>query len=86
MPPAEIPATSPTQESMMPEEQTIEGNAVVRASKLNIRTGPGIGYSLAGDPLKVGTVVKPLSTQDGWTEVEYSIKGWVSRRYLASTS
>ncbi len=57
--------------------------AMVRASKLNIRTGPGVEFALAGEPLLKGSIVKPLNEQDGWTEVEYTMKGWVSSQYIS---
>ena len=61
-----------------------ENHALVNASKLNIRRGPGTGYDLAGDPLRRGDMVKSLREQFGWTEVEYKLRGWVSKKYLDS--
>ena len=29
-----------------------------------------------------GVVVKPLKTSNGWTEVEYKVRGWVSSQYI----
>lgn len=56
--------------------------AVVTASKLNVRGGPGSNQSLIGEPLPRGTKVTVLSQTQGWAQVEYTTTGWVSRRYL----
>ena len=61
-------------------------NAVVNASKLNIRSGPGVQFGFAAEPLMNGAIVKPLRTSSGWTEVEYTIKGWVSSQYIKPLS
>jgi len=44
-------------------------NKTVKVKKLNLRTGPGENYSVAGLLLK-GDVVKDISAKDGWLEVE----------------
>lgn len=54
----------------------------VNVSKLNIRKGPGVQYEMAGEPLLNGAIVKPLKTNNGWTEVEYNVRGWVSSQYI----
>ena len=56
--------------------------SIVNVSKLNIRKGPGVQYGMAGEPLLNGAIVKPLKTNNGWTEVEYTVKGWVSSQYI----
>lgn len=56
--------------------------ALVSADKLNIRSGPGAHYAKVAQPLTRGAAVKPLNTQEGWVEVEYTVKGWVSGQYL----
>ena len=44
-------------------------NKTVKVKKLNLRTGPGENYSVAGTLLK-GDAVKDISAKDGWLEVE----------------
>lgn len=56
--------------------------SVVTASKLNIRSGPGTQYEPAGEPLLKDVMVKPLRSEGNWTEVEYTLKGWVSSQYI----
>ena len=41
----------------------------VKVKKLNLRTGPGENFSIAGQLLK-GETVKDLSTTNGWMEIE----------------
>lgn len=65
---------------------TAKNTAIVNASKLNIRSGPGTQFGFAGEPLLNGAIVKPLRTTSGWTEVEYTIKGWVSSQYIKPLS
>jgi len=79
-------------EQMLTENRSSEGEAensielstqsTVSVSKLNIRKGPGVQYDLAGEPLLNGVIVKPLKVDDGWTEVEYKVRGWVSSQYI----
>ena len=37
---------------------------------------------MTGEPLLNGVIVKPLKKEDGWTEVEYNLRGWVSSQYI----
>lgn len=60
----------------------VSRQSIVNVTKLNIRQGPGVQYGLAGEALKNGSVVKTLNTNDGWTEVEYTVKGWVSSQFI----
>lgn len=55
---------------------------IVNTSRLNIRNGPGTQFGLTAEPLLRGTVVKPIQSQSGWTEVEFTLKGWVSSQYI----
>ena len=64
------------------ETKPIEGLAVVNASKLNVRAGPGADFALVGSPLINGEQVKTLRTRGAWTEVEIPLKAWVSSQYL----
>lgn len=56
----------------------------VNASQLNIRQGPSTGYPTVADPLEHGMRVRSLNTKEGWVEVEYAVRGWVSGQYLKS--
>ena len=44
-------------------------NKIVKVKKLNLRTGPGENYSVAGQLLK-GDAVIDISTKNGWLEIE----------------
>lgn len=57
--------------------------AVVSASKLNVRSGPGTGFDKQGLPLVAGEKVAVLSVQNGWAKVARTTTGWVSEDYLA---
>ena len=37
---------------------------------------------MAGEPLLKGAIVKPLNTNNGWTEVEYKVRAWISSKYI----
>ncbi len=54
----------------------------VRATRLNIRQGPGTGYRIAGQ-LQQGTIIKPLEFQ-GWVPIGLTdgTVGWVAAEYL----
>lgn len=58
----------------------------VVASKLNIRAGAGSGFEKVAKPLPKGAPVKILSEENGWYEVEATVKGWVSKGFIAGDS
>jgi SH3-like domain-containing protein len=47
----------------------LDANKTVKPAKLNVRTGPGENYSVAG-LLHKGDAVKEVSTKGEWTEIE----------------
>ena len=53
----------------------------VTADALNVRTGPGTGYSKVGSLAK-GRCVKVVSVQSGWYQIE---QGYVSAAYVEET-
>lgn len=55
---------------------------VVTATKLNIRSSPGINASQVASPLNIGAVVNIINQSDGWFEVETTTRGWVKRDYI----
>ena len=55
-----------------------EAYQVTPSVGVNIRSGPGTGYSKVGAYAQ-GTVVTVTATRDGWGQTE---KGWVSLDYL----
>ena len=57
----------------------------VNASSLNVRSGPGYGYSVIGT-LSKGTVVNTVSTSGSWTKINSPKTGWVYSAYLSNTS
>lgn len=64
--------------------QPITGHTV-NASSLNVRSGPGYGYSVIGTLTK-GTVVNTVSTSGSWTKINSPKTGWVYSAYLSNTS
>lgn len=55
---------------------------VVQAGRLNIRSGPGSEFNPVAEPLKQGDPVKVLEYRNGWHQVEFSIRGWISSQYI----
>ena len=60
------------------EKPMSEAYQVTPSVGVNIRSGPGTGYSKVGAYAQ-GTVVTVTATRDGWGQTE---KGWVSLDYL----
>ncbi|MBQ6540115.1 MAG: SH3 domain-containing protein [Oscillospiraceae bacterium] len=59
------------------------GAATVTASKLNIRSGPGTSYSVAGSVAKNARVVVLEQTTSSWYQINYQgTVGYVSASYL----
>jgi N-acetylmuramoyl-L-alanine amidase len=60
---------------------------VTTVSALNIRTGPGAGFSKAAPALKLGTELLLLEPQDRWSRVAVvgptDLEGWVSNDFIA---
>ena len=61
----------------------VKGHTVT-ASSLNVRSGPGYGYSIIGT-LRYGTVVNTVSTSGAWTKINSPKTGWVYSAYLKDT-
>lgn len=57
-----------------------EGSVI--ASKLNIRSGANSSFEKIAKPLMKNQKVKILSEENGWYEVETTIKGWVSKGFI----
>jgi 2-oxoglutarate dehydrogenase E1 component len=60
--------------------QTTRANYVVTASHLNVRTGPGTKYRVAGTLAKGAHVVAGTTTVDGFRQL--SNGHWISAHYL----
>ncbi len=58
-------------------------NAMITASKLNIRVEPD--GELLAEPLLRGTLVKNLQTKGEWCKVMTEITGWVTAKYVDKT-
>lgn len=59
---------------------------VTATSAVNVRSGPGTGYSILG-VLQQGTTVTRTGTTGGWTRVNYNGQtGYVSTNYLTNAS
>ena len=62
------------------------GTSMRATTAVNVRSGPGTGYSRIG-LLYSGDHVQALSTSNGWTKVSYKGRtGYVASAYLASSS
>ncbi|MFM2081851.1 MAG: hypothetical protein RL380_542 [Verrucomicrobiota bacterium] len=63
--------------------QFVDTNKLVTVKKLNIRTGPGENYSVAGQLAK-GDTVNDLGSKDGWLEIAASENhfAYVAAAYL----
>ena len=57
----------------------------VNVDVLNIRSGPGYGYSVIGT-LTRGTVVNVIGTSGSWSKINSPKSGWVCSTYLANTT
>lgn len=58
----------------------------VTADKLNLRTGPGTGYGIAGS-LTRGAQVEILSTANGWSQIKYNGNSYyVAAQYVKATT
>ena len=71
-------APSEPDDSDKEEKAMSEAYQVTPSVGVNIRSGPGTGYSKVGAYAQ-GTVVTVTATRDGWGQTE---KGWVSLDYL----
>jgi len=73
-----VSATPAPGSSTTPSAKT----AIVTASRLNVRSGPGTQYAVIGS-LPNGTRVTVLEQRSGWWRVQAgSLKGWVASQYL----
>jgi len=55
----------------------------VTATKLNIRKGPGTGFSMVSDrePAALGAVLRVYGIKDGWYKISDSKDHWISGKY-----
>ena len=57
---------------------------IIKASLLNVRTGPGINYQIIGD-IKKGKTVIITEEKNGWGKVQNFKNGWVKLSYTERT-
>ena len=69
----------PTSNVVVPDSQYV---GYVNASSLNVRTGPGTNYSLAGQVTE-GYKLNILEVQNGWGRID---DGWVLLKYVNKSS
>lgn len=55
---------------------------IVTASSLNIRSGPSSTTDTIARPLSRNTEVTILNEHNGWYNVEATLQGWVSKKYI----
>lgn len=54
----------------------------VIATKLNVRGGPDGSFEAISPPLVFGEKVKVIGSKPGWSQIEFTSRGWVSERFL----
>lgn len=59
---------------------------VVTASLLNVRSGPSVQNPTIANPLSRHTRVNILDETDEWYQVEVTLRGWVSKKYIKRVS
>lgn len=61
----------------------VQGYAVVTASALNVRTGPGTQFDRVSDhgPVQMGAILRVYETRDDWIRIASSHDRWVAGRY-----
>ena len=69
---------------------TVQFQAKVTVSALNVRTGPGTGYGVVGS-LGNGAVVNVYGTSNNWYKISYGgtyrwIAGWLTARVAAAST
>lgn len=73
------PASPPVSQQ---QATTVSREAVVNASGLNVRAGPGTQHEKVAEPLTRGTPVTVVKQSNGWAQVRFETTGWVSTQYL----
>jgi N-acetylmuramoyl-L-alanine amidase len=72
------------------DEDEIQGKdlakGIVRASALNIRSGPSVHNQTIALPLSRNTELEILDHQNGWYQVKVDITGWVSGDFVEKIS
>lgn len=74
------PATVPETPSQQPSSSS-SFDVIITASVLNVRNGPGTGYTKIGS-LNQGATATVLEERDGWYRIDYAgQEGWISAEY-----
>ena len=77
--------TAPPAQAQGAGEEAAHQIGIVLASRLNVRSGPGVTYSALGD-LKQGDRVEVIGRQGSWLQIVYSASasgtGWVRSAYV----
>ncbi|MFV9510933.1 SH3 domain-containing protein [Tepidibacillus sp. LV47] len=70
------------QSNHSPSEDTVKKDLVkIKASRLNVRSGPGITYSIIGQLLN-GEEVEVFEAKNGWYQIGYQNQdGWIASQY-----
>ena len=64
------------------EEEMMQSEGFVTASKLNLRSGPSASSEKVARPLPRGKQVKILKKSNDWYLVSAEVEGWVSARFI----
>jgi len=72
------------EEAEDPVSASLKKTGLVTASKLNIRDSSNGNGRIVAPPLTKGSLVDIVGEQNGWYQIEYKTKGWVSGQYVKS--
>ena len=76
---------APVAQAQGASEEVVHQTGTVLASRLNVRSGPGVTYDTMGD-LKQGDRVEVIGHQGSWLQIVYSASaggtGWVRSAYV----
>lgn len=59
-----------------------QDKGIVKASSLNVRSGPSVNTKTIVAPLSRNTELEILDEQQGWYQVKVEITGWVSAKFV----
>lgn len=86
--PPVAPSVTPVP-TLVPAPTTVPNTAIINTAHLNVRTGPGVGYTRVTN-LDINQVVYLLGRNIGGSWVQIStgndIQGWVNARYLTTST
>lgn len=64
------------------EDPSTIAKGIVNTGALNIRSGPSVQNPVIAPPLNRNTDVNILSEENGWYQVDVTLRGWVSKNFV----